>query len=80
MGDLTVLRVKNAKPGEKLTDGGGLRLDVDRNGNGSWIFRFKSPVTGKERFMGLPYASLPRTPTPSSLSGKNVMPAATSVL
>jgi len=53
MGNLTVLRVKNAKPGEKLTDGGGLRLDVDRNGNGSWVFRFTSPVTGKERFMGL---------------------------
>jgi hypothetical protein len=24
MGNLTALRVKNAKPGEKLTDGGGL--------------------------------------------------------
>lgn len=53
MGDLTALRVKNAKPGDKLTDGGGLRLDVDRGGNGAWIFRFTSPVTGKERFMGL---------------------------
>lgn len=53
MGNLTALRVKNAKPGDKLTDGGGLRLDVDRNGNASWIFRFRSPVTGKERFMGL---------------------------
>lgn len=53
MGDLTALRVKNAKPGDKLTDGGGLRLDVDRSGNGAWIFRFTSPLTGKERFMGL---------------------------
>lgn len=52
-GTLTALRVKNAKPGDKLTDGGGLRLDVDRNGNGSWILRFKSPVTSRERFMGL---------------------------
>jgi integrase len=50
---LTALQVKNAKPGDKLTDGGGLRLDVDRNGNKSWVFRFTSPVTGKERFMGL---------------------------
>jgi integrase len=50
---LTALQVKNAKPGEKLGDSGGLRLDVDRNGNKSWIFRFTSPVTGKERFMGL---------------------------
>jgi integrase len=53
MGTLTALRVKNAKPGEKLGDGDGLRLDVDKNGNASWLFRFKSPVTGKERFMGL---------------------------
>jgi hypothetical protein len=27
---LTALQVKNAKPGDKLTDGGGLRLDVDK--------------------------------------------------
>jgi integrase len=50
---LTALTVRNAKPGDKLSDGGGLRLDVDRKGNGSWIFRFTSPVTGRERFMGL---------------------------
>jgi integrase len=53
MGILTALKVKNAQPGDKLSDGDGLRLDVDKNGNASWIFRFKSPVTGKERFMGL---------------------------
>jgi hypothetical protein len=53
MGNLTALAVKNAKPGDKLGDGDGLRLDVDKNGNASWLFRFKSPVTGKERFMGL---------------------------
>ncbi|UEM08446.1 integrase arm-type DNA-binding domain-containing protein [Bradyrhizobium barranii subsp. barranii] len=53
MGILTAVRVKHAKPGEKLADGDGLRLDVDKNGNASWVFRFKSPVTGKERFMGL---------------------------
>jgi integrase len=50
---LTALQVKNAKASEKLSDGGGLRLDVDKNGNRSWIFRFTSPVTGRERFMGL---------------------------
>jgi integrase len=50
---LTVLQVKSAKPGDKLSDGGGLRLDVDRSGNKSWIFRFTSPVTRKERYMGL---------------------------
>ena len=50
---LTVLQVENAKPGQRLSDGGGLRLDVDKNGNSSWIFRFRSPITGRERFMGL---------------------------
>jgi integrase len=50
---LTALQVKNAQPGDKLSDGGGLRLDVDKNGNASWVFRFTSPTTGKERFMGL---------------------------
>jgi integrase len=53
MGKLTALEVKNAKAGDKLADGDGLRLDVDRNGNKSWVFRFTSPVTSKERFMGL---------------------------
>lgn len=53
MGILTAVRVKHAKPGDKLADGDGLRLDVDKNGNASWVFRFKSPTTGKERFMGL---------------------------
>lgn len=50
---LTALQVKNANPGDKLSDGNGLRLDVDRNGNKNWVFRFTSPVTRKERFMGL---------------------------
>jgi integrase len=54
---LTALQVKKAKPGDKLADGGGLRLDVDPRGGRSWVFRFKSPVTGKERYMGLGPAS-----------------------
>jgi hypothetical protein len=41
---LTVLQVKNAKPDDKLSDGGRLRLDVDKNGNKSWVFRFTSPT------------------------------------
>lgn len=53
MGNLTKNVVKKAKAGDRLSDGDGLRLDVDKNGNASWIFRFKSPVSGKERFMGL---------------------------
>ena len=52
MGNLTALAVKNAKPGDKLGDGGGLRLDVDKNGNRSWVFRYTSPTTGKERYAG----------------------------
>ena len=52
MGNLTALAVKNAKPGDKLSDGGGLRLDVDKNGNRSWVFRYTSPTTGKERYAG----------------------------
>lgn len=50
---LTDTRCRSAKPGDKLTDGGGLRLDVDGNGNKAWGFRFRSPVTGKDRLMGL---------------------------
>lgn len=50
---LTALQVKNAGAGAKLSDGGGLRLDVDPRGGRSWVFRYKSPVTGKERYMGL---------------------------
>jgi integrase len=50
---LTALQVKNAKPNSKLSDGGGLRLDVDGNGNKYWVFRYTSPVTGKGRQMGI---------------------------
>ena len=50
---LTPAQVRDAKPGDKLADGGGLRLDVDRNGNRNWIFRYKSPSSGKERYQGL---------------------------
>lgn len=50
---LTASQVMKARPGDKLSDGGGLRLDVDPRGGCSWVFRFRSPVTGKERYMGL---------------------------
>jgi integrase len=52
MGNLTALAVKNAKLGDKLGDGDGLRLDVDKHGNRSWVFRYTSPKTGKERYAG----------------------------
>ncbi len=50
---LTALQVRRAQPGDNLSDGGGLRLDVDPRGGRSWVFRFTSPLTGKERYMGL---------------------------
>lgn len=53
MHKLTALKIKNAGPGAKLSDGGGLRLDVDGKGAAAWIFRFTSPATKRERFMGL---------------------------
>jgi hypothetical protein len=36
----------------KLPDGGGLRLDI-KNGSPSWTFRYTSPGTKKERYMGI---------------------------
>jgi hypothetical protein len=53
MGNLTALQVKNARPGTRLVDGDGLRLDIDKQGNATWNFRFTSPVTRRERLMGL---------------------------
>lgn len=50
---LTALQVKAAKSGERMLDGKGLRLDVDAHGNRAWTFRFTSPTSGKERYMGL---------------------------
>jgi integrase len=52
MGKLTALQVKNAKANQRLSDGDGLRLDVDTNGRGRWFFRFTSPVTRRERLAG----------------------------
>jgi integrase len=50
--------VEHAAPGKHKDDKvTGLRLDVDARGNASWVFRYKSPVTAKERYMGLGAAS-----------------------
>jgi integrase len=50
--------VEHAGPGKHKDDKvTGLRLDVDTHGNSSWVFRYKSPVTAKERYMGLGAAS-----------------------
>ncbi len=48
---LNARQVTHAKPGMHA-DGGGLWLRVQSGGR-SWIFRYKSPATGKERLMGL---------------------------
>lgn len=60
IGKLSALAVaRTTKPGY-LGDGGGLYLQVTASGAKSWIFRFKSPVTGKTCEMGLgAFASVP---------------------
>jgi hypothetical protein len=58
VGTATVQRVR-AEMGP-FESGGGLNLHVDRNGNASWCFRFTSPVSKRERSMGLgPLADVP---------------------
>ena len=52
MGKLRKKDIENAQPGDRLSDGDGLRLDIDQNGRGRWFFRFTSPVTRKERLAG----------------------------
>lgn len=50
---LTALEVsKKTKPGY-YGDGGGLLLQISKASTKSWVFRFKSPQTGKAREMGL---------------------------
>jgi hypothetical protein len=53
MGILTAVWVKHAQPGDKLADGDGLRLDFDKNGNASWVFRFKSALDRQREVHGL---------------------------
>lgn len=50
---LTALEVSKAKEPGYYGDGGGLWLQISTYGTKSWVFRFKSPVTGKAREMGL---------------------------
>ncbi len=53
IGKLSALKVtKETKPGY-FGDGGGLWLQVSKAGTKSWVFRFKSPVTGTAREMGM---------------------------
>lgn len=47
---LTAQQVKGAKPGDKLGDGGGLRLVVDKNGRRKWEYRFR--FRGKDHALG----------------------------
>lgn len=50
---MTALEVSKAKEPGYYGDGGGLWLQISTYGTKSWVFRFKSPVTGKAREMGL---------------------------
>lgn len=50
---LAALKVtQETRPGY-YGDGGGLWLQISKTASKSWVFRFKSPVTGKVREMGL---------------------------
>jgi hypothetical protein len=51
IGKLNALKVRHAPDG-MYGDGGGLWLQV-RRGSRSWLFRYTSPVTRRERLMGL---------------------------
>jgi len=57
MGNLTDLKAKNIKPGDKAVADGtvtGLRLEPGgTKGHGKWVLRFVSPETDKRRDMGL---------------------------
>ena len=50
---LTSLKVKSETRTGRYGDGGGLWLQVSKAGTKSWLFRFKSPLIGKARQMGL---------------------------
>ncbi|MDB9707123.1 Arm DNA-binding domain-containing protein, partial [Planktotalea frisia] len=56
--------LKSARSVETVTDAGyhrcdrGLYLQVAKGGTKSWLFRYKSPVTSKQREMGLGPLSL----------------------
>ena len=59
VGRLSMPNITSARKVETITDVGyhrcdsGLYLQVARGGSKSWLFRFKSPVTAKQREMGL---------------------------
>ncbi|WP_338688993.1 integrase arm-type DNA-binding domain-containing protein [Bradyrhizobium sp. 26S5] len=53
MGNLTIHIIKRAVPGSRLSDGDGLRLDIDAKGRGAWNLRYTSPISGKERLMAI---------------------------
>lgn len=52
MGKLNALAVSNMKAAGLHGDGGGLYLKVDGSSK-TWVFRYRSPLTGKTRYKGL---------------------------
>jgi len=53
IGKLSALTASRTTTPGYLGDGGGLYLQVSPAGTKSWIYRFRSPVTGRMREMGL---------------------------
>lgn len=50
---LTVVKLRTLKAPGRYSDGGNLHLFVSKTGVRSWVFRYRSPVTGTQRDMGL---------------------------
>ena len=50
---LSARAVASTKTHGYFCDGGGLYLQVAVSGSRTWIFRYRSPITGKRRDMGL---------------------------
>src|SRR5262245_33031738 len=50
---LTAKAIAHIKAAGLYCDGGGLYLQVTASGSRTWVFRYRSPLTGKVRDMGL---------------------------
>ena len=50
---LSARTVSTKKRPGLYNDGGGLGLEIAPGGTKAWIFRYRSPITKKSRYMGL---------------------------
>jgi integrase len=63
---LSARTVETARSPGLYCDGGGLYLQISTGGTKSWIFRYRSPVSGKLRYMGLgSYPDVPLATQPN---------------